>query len=335
MKKSLSIISKSIRLALFAVLLYSAPVQAQQVPRQALVEQFTNSWCSVCANLNPGFYTNLRNFPDYLHVSYFPSSPYPGCPINQYNTMGNDARTNYYGVFGSTPRLVVHGAAIPPQGSYSNAALLMNGQQATSAFSISILGWKHAGDSIRVMAVIRKEDSSPITTANLYGFITQDTLRFAARNGEPIHYNVFRTSLNGNAVSAISLPSAVGDFVNVTYTVPANANWGKTSATLVLSDVNTKAVVQAARAKVTATMPTAIDEFVPKRQIVVYPNPATAGFNLELRSKVMAYVFSSKGDIVFKGIVDGETYIKTNNWASGTYNIVADGYNNQSVVVTK
>src|SRR5260221_7207968 len=77
-----------------------------QVAKKIIVEHFTNTDCSICAALDPGFYANLNAHPGVLHLSIHPSAPYPNGLLYKQNATANDARTNYYGVYGSTPRLV-------------------------------------------------------------------------------------------------------------------------------------------------------------------------------------------------------------------------------------
>lgn len=89
-----------------------------QVPRNIIVEHFTNTKCSVCASRNPGFQTNLNAHPDVRQISIHPSSPYSTCLLSQQNTVDNDARTNYYGVYGGTPRLVINGTVISASVNY-------------------------------------------------------------------------------------------------------------------------------------------------------------------------------------------------------------------------
>jgi len=78
-----------------------------QVQKNVVVEHFTNTRCGICASRNPGFFTNLNNNPDVIHLAIHPSSPYSSCVFNQHNSVDNDDRTNYYGIYGGTPRLVV------------------------------------------------------------------------------------------------------------------------------------------------------------------------------------------------------------------------------------
>ena len=88
-----------------------------------LVEHFTNTYCSVCASKNHGFYANLWRYPQVWHVAYHPSSPYAACPLSMANVPENDARTNYYGVYGGTPRLVIQGAVVTST-NYADSAIV-------------------------------------------------------------------------------------------------------------------------------------------------------------------------------------------------------------------
>src|SRR6185436_4956285 len=84
-----------------------------QVPKKTVVEHFTNTKCSVCAARNPGFNANLNHQANVIRLAIHPSSPYSGCLLYNQNATDNDARTNYYGVYGGTPRLVINGNVVP------------------------------------------------------------------------------------------------------------------------------------------------------------------------------------------------------------------------------
>src|SRR4051812_23780642 len=94
-----------------------------QVPKKIVVEHFTNTNCSICASKNPGFYANLSSQPNIQHIAVHPSSPYPACMLSQHNVTENDARTNYYGVYGSTPRFIINGELIAPSVNLDNASV--------------------------------------------------------------------------------------------------------------------------------------------------------------------------------------------------------------------
>ena len=107
---------------LVALLVFNLSSKAQ-VPKKVIVEHFTNTVCSVCASKNPGFYTNLKNQQGVIHLAVHPSSPYTSCILSKHNVSENDARTNYYGVYGATPRLAIQGVVIASNANYSSAAI--------------------------------------------------------------------------------------------------------------------------------------------------------------------------------------------------------------------
>ena len=75
-----------------------------QVEKTVVVEHFTNTKCGICASKNPAFYDVLNDYPNVLHIAYHPSSPYSTCAFSMHNHAENDARANYYGVYGPTPQ---------------------------------------------------------------------------------------------------------------------------------------------------------------------------------------------------------------------------------------
>ena len=106
-----------------------------QVLKVPIVEHFTNSNCSICAANNSTVYNALDNNPSALHISFFPSSPYSSCFFSMQNPVDNDARTNFYGLYGSTPKLTVNG--IQTSLSATNMTL-QNLATETSAFMMEI-----------------------------------------------------------------------------------------------------------------------------------------------------------------------------------------------------
>lgn len=109
-----------------------------QVPGNILVEHFTNTKCSVCASRNPGFQANLNAHPAVKLLSIHPSAPYSTCLLSQQNTADNDARTNYYGVYGGTPRLVINGTVISASVNYGAASVFTPFENLTKSFQINL-----------------------------------------------------------------------------------------------------------------------------------------------------------------------------------------------------
>ncbi|HZG00826.1 MAG TPA: hypothetical protein VEY71_07480, partial [Chitinophagales bacterium] len=231
------------KLILVAVLLVATTASAQ-VARKIIVEHFTNTVCGVCALRNPGFYANLENYPDVLHLAIHPSSPYASCLLNQNNVAENDARTNYYGVYGSTPRLVIQGQVIPSSADYSDAALFEPFENQTTPISLTIWQTKFGNDSMRVTYVAKTVAPNTLGTLVLFAALAEDTVFYNSPNGETLHHDVYRKSLAGVASQITVIPAAVGDSVSYTVNFHTDFDWdyARLFAVGVLQDSSTKAV---------------------------------------------------------------------------------------------
>lgn len=231
---------------LFVALFFFNQSTKAQVPRKVLVEHFTNSVCSVCASLNPGFYTNLNKQTGVIHIAIHPSSPYSSCLFNKHNVAENDARTNYYGVYGSTPRLAIQGVVIPSNANYSSASLFTPYLGQTSPASIKIYQYKFGKDSIRSKIVIKTAASHSLTNLKLIVFLAEDTVFYNSPNGETKHYDVFRKTLTGTSGVSITLPANIDDSVVYIQSSPSNSAWNfsRIYTLAVLQDGSSKAIIQ-------------------------------------------------------------------------------------------
>lgn len=217
-----------------------------QVPKKVVVEHFTNTVCSICASKNPGFYTNLNSQSGVIHLAVHPSSPYSSCILNQHNVAENDARTNYYGVYGSTPRIVIQGSVIPSSANYNLASLFTPFLSQTTPASISIKQYKYGNDSIRSRIVIKTEAIHSLGTLKLFVALAEDTIFYNSPNGETKHFDVFRKSLTGATGVTITLPATVGDSVVYTMVSATHPAWvfQRIYTFAILQDASTKAVIQ-------------------------------------------------------------------------------------------
>jgi hypothetical protein len=217
-----------------------------QVPKKVVVEHFTNTKCSVCASRNPGFYTNYNAQSGVIHLAIHPSSPYSACVLSQHNAVENDARTNYYGIFGGTPRLVIQGVVISGGANYSSASIFTPYLGQTSPASIKIVQSKFGNDSIRSRIVIKTEASHTLGGLSLFVALAEDTINYTGSNGEPVHYDVFRKSLTGTSGINITLPATVGDSVVYTKSSTVNGAWNfsRIVTLAILQETVSKAVVQ-------------------------------------------------------------------------------------------
>ncbi len=212
-----------------------------------VVEHFTNTKCSVCATRNPGFYTNYNAQTGVIHLAVHPSSPYSTCVLSQHNAAENDARTNYYAIYGSTPRLVIQGVVISSGANYSSSSIFTPYLGQMSPASIKIRQTKYGNDSIRSRIVIKTEALHNLGNLKLFVALAEDTLNYTGSNGEPVHYDVFRKSLTGATGVNITLPATVGDSVVYSNSSTVNGAWNfyKIFTLAILQEATSKAVVQA------------------------------------------------------------------------------------------
>jgi hypothetical protein len=236
---------KNLFTRLITLLFFNLSVNAQ-VPKKIIVEHFTNTVCSICASKNPGFYTNLKNQQGVIHLAVHPSSPYTSCILNKHNVSENDARTNYYGIYGATPRLVIQGVVIASNANYSSAAIFTPYLGKTSPASIKIYQRKFGTDSIRTRIVVKTEATHALSNLKLCVFLAEDTIFYTSPNGETKHFDVFRKSLTGVTGVPITLPATVGDSVIIIESSPANAAWNfsRIYTLAILQDGTSKAIVQ-------------------------------------------------------------------------------------------
>ena len=291
----------------------STAAQAQQVPKAVLVEHFTNTVCSVCANRNPGFYLNLRQQPGLLHIAYHPSSPYRACVFSQQNTGENDTRTNFYGVYGGTPRLVLNGNVVPAAQDYAAPALFAPYQAQTSPFAVAVTLRPLGTDSISATVQLITQAAHNYAGLTLYVALVQDTVFYAAPNGEQRHYDVFRKSFTNANVLALVPAAAVGAAVMVTKTVYKNPNWTahRLYAVAIVQDA-AQQVVQAGASLHLGSVVTGVRAAASGPALRAYPNPTSGKLQLDtdavLRGET-ALVYNMLGQVVRRQLLAETTEI--------------------------
>ena len=253
---------KKINLIVAILFLYTSII-VSQVPKKVIVEHFTNTKCSVCAARNPGFYANLNSQNGVLHLAVHPSSPYAACFLSQHNASENDGRTNYYGVYGGTPRIVIQGSVIPSSTNYDAAALFTPFLLQTSPASIKIRQTKFANDSLRSTIIIKTMAPHTLTNLKLFVALAEDTVFYTGSNGEPKHFDVFRKSYTGTSGIAINLPANIGDSVVYTASSTVNSAWifSRIVTLAILQDGATKEIVQSEKEGTNYTLTTEIKNY--------------------------------------------------------------------------
>lgn len=303
MTKATSITENIVAKATFSLILsILTSTLCAQVARVNIVEHFTNSNCSVCANSNPSIYSTLSNYPSTLHITFHPSSPYTSCFFSMQNPSENDARTNFYGIYGSTPKLIVNGSLT----SASNlSSTLQSALSANSNFDIYTTQIFIASDSVEVTVVIKKIAPDSLTSATLFVGAFQDTVMQTTGNGESIHKDVFRKSLSASAGNTITLPMNVNDSVEFTYTYNIPSNWmaSRMNSLAILQHNATKEVLQTSKSMNINTIPTSVG-LLTRENIIVYPNPVSDFLYLKNASSFNTYAVSSlDGKVIQDGLI--------------------------------
>ncbi len=239
-----------------------------QTKKYALVEHFTNTLCGICAGSNPSFFTAVKveTNTNMHHISYHSAIPYSNCKFYVANKVPQDARATYYGLPG-TPRASINGKALVSVGSITETTLTQNaGNDAT----ISVKVTEATGTAtVKVKAF----QNIPASTNRLFIALVEKKVSYAAPNGEPTHYNVFRRFINssgeaGDAIAAINS----GAEITVTANYTMDATW-------VASQIYTVAWVQNPTTKEILNSGTrfdvtsAVEENSVDTQVAVAPNP--------------------------------------------------------------
>ncbi len=290
-----------------------------QVPQTTIVEHFTNTSCGVCAGTNGTIYTTLQNYNSALHISFHPSAPYTSDFFSQQNKAENDGRTNYYGIFGATPRLVLNGVSTT---SGSLNAGLSNTNSLTSNFSIQLTQVQFGTDSFTVDCIIKKVAADTNTTAMLFTATAEDTVNQATNNGETVHYNVFRKTLSAITGNTITLPTTIGDSIVQTYNYKAGAAWTTTHAIAILQKSN-KAVINSAKSinSKYVTTPNNLQNSIVATNNLLYPNPAINSIVISELAASKIEIYTLNGVLAFsKTNVPAKQTIDISSMPSGIYN---------------
>lgn len=120
-------------------------------------------------------------------------------------------------MYGGTPRLVINGSVVPATQDYSAPALFGPFQSQTSPFAATVVLRAVGTDSISATVRIVMQATPASSALRLYLALVQDTVNYAAPNGEQRHYDVLRKSFTGLNPVAFT-PAAAGGTVVLTRT---------------------------------------------------------------------------------------------------------------------
>lgn len=305
------------KLILTSLIIIASVVTKAQIPKTNIVEHFTNSNCSICANQNPGIYTTLGNNPSVLHITYHPSSPYASCVFSMANPIENDARTNFYNIYGGTPRLIVNGVSTT---TANLSSTLTNISTSMTNFYINATQQFITTDSILVKVVVKKIATDTTTQAHLFVGAKQDTVNQTTGNGESIHQDVFRKGLTSMSGDMITLPTTINDSTLYTFSYKVGPTWNanQMKSIAILQHTSTKAVINAAESVNLISIPTSVVEHQ-LLNTIIFPNPGREKLNINSLNAYTHYnILTMEGKYIIKKTMLNNT-IDINTLPIGQY----------------
>lgn len=308
----------------YLILLLCLPITlSAQVKKYVLVEHFTNTNCPICTNVNPGIYAALENYPSNTHhVSIHPRFPYSNCALYQFDTEMNDARTNYYGNFGSTPTVFLDGNRVS-----SGQSSLEQAFETLLAWTspIHILVEEGGSRSRSVDVTITNYGEIPEGDYTITVAVLERTVNYTGGNGEPEHYDVLRSIVTDPTGDAISLP-AKGESMTLSYDaeIPTGVFNEEAYILAFVQETNTKTVLNSGTRFDDAVVTSAHDIEL-ESSLKVFPNPAQDILELSVSSDFnirAVQLLDASGKIVRSVKFDqriSNTQIPVSDLSSGHY----------------
>ncbi len=270
---------------IFTLLIVLMAFYAQsQTTRKVVVEHFTNTRCGICGIKNPALFNLLDNNPDVIHLAIHPSSPYSNCLFSQHNPSENDTRTQYYGIYGSTPRVVVGGTVIPSQSPMLSQEQLDEQADAMSDYTVQVNQFYGSNETIDVKVKIERLSGVPTNNDMIYLVLAEKEVAYNAPNGENLHHNVFRKELENMALPMLE----VGEMVEYTYNYTAHSAWviDEIFALTMIQNSNSKKLLQAAESELVSGITGINSNQTQELKNIVYPNPFNQEINIQSEKNI-------------------------------------------------
>ncbi len=249
-----------------------------QVEKKVIIEHFTNTKCSTCASKNPALFHTLEDYPQVLHIAYHPSSPYSACVFNMHNPEENDERANYYEVFGSTPRAVIQGVALPLQTPMVKVDNIEMQLGMTSDFKVTMDNSQVNGDDYKVTIDIERVSATHTEEVLVYVGLAEKVIAYNAPNGETMHHNVFRKNIYDEALELVSVGSSA-DIV-LDYTMHSDWSSDQIYAYIVINSSLSGEVLQS-ESSLTSISGIGNNSITEVKNLL-YPNPASSTLNVNV-----------------------------------------------------
>lgn len=290
----------------FLLLLLANSTSAQSAKKYILLEQFSNSFCSICANRIPQFRSNLQGFEnDYHLISFFAPSPYPACIYYNANKPQNDARIGFYGVQG-TPTVHVNGLRVNQGSSIVPVALLEELSDGTSPIELTVNKISN-GNSFDVSVNVKSHSELSGGSYALHTIVVETLVVGGPLPAYQNHHNVFRTMLTPNS-GAPFMAADPGEEVSYTFSFQPETTWNADSLVIIafVQDTNTKDVLNSGSNL--DPVSTAVKE-TDKLNFSISPNPAVDFLRINpgtFSSSFDFQIFDANARIVQSGQFTGE-----------------------------
>lgn len=315
------------RIYLLLICLMGLTVNVEaQMPKTTMVEHFTNSNCGVCAYNSHFIADTLSNFPDVIRIAFYPSSPYANCFFSMQNPIENDARTNFYGVYGGTPKLLVNG-------ELTTLANLDSKLQAvaldSTSYKLRLTQEFIAMDSVWVRLMIKKIAPDFLVDALLFIGAAEDTVFQNTGNGESVHRDVFRKALTNSVGDNILLPVNVNDSVVFNFSYKVDTGWdaNRMNSIAILQNIVDKKLINATLSTNISPVPNKVTGYTSSK-IKLYPLPASDKLFIEKWDAFsQAQIFSMQGSLLSTQAVSGKS-IDLSSISDGTYILKLSGGRN-------
>jgi hypothetical protein len=270
-----------------------------QVPKMSIVEHFTNTRCAVCGYKNPPLYEVLDQYPDVIHIAYHPSSPYSACIFSQHNPEENDERTQFYGIYGSTPKVILNGASLPNQSPLVLPEDLDEAMDMMSDYDVQILQTEAGENQINVKVILKKIADNNLENISLYIAIAENEINYNAPNGETVHHQVFRLKLGEESINSIE----VGETLEYNYSYSFHSDWQSDEmfAYAIVQD-ESKNVLQAGKSALVGDLTAIDDQLISSGLLNFSPNPTQNILQISNTSDVKFQdirIFSVHGQLLF------------------------------------
>lgn len=270
-----------------------------QVERTVIVEHFTNTRCGICASKNPAFYEVLDEFPDVLHIAYHPSSPYAACIFSAHNPSENDARTNFYGIYGGTPRAVLQGNVVPVQSPLVSAGDLEAVLGGNSDYMITLSQDQVNENMVDTRIVVKRVSGSGEMT-RLYAVIAEKEVGYEAPNGENLHHDVFRKVLIDEDIDLQNINDSI--VLDRSYDIDNEWLDEELFITAMVQDKESKEILQAAASNTLEAGSSSLSESeILNADGLLYPNPAVNHLQIAVTNHikfVQADFYAMTGNLV-------------------------------------